>query len=140
MIKLKTKRLSPDAKLPTYGSDDAACFDLYAAEDTSDFGGVTVGTGLAFEIPEGYEVVIRPRSGLAFNHSIHAFAGTLDSDYRGEVKVLLYHVTGAQHVAVSAGDRIAQASLQKVNRVSFEEVTELSDTARGEGGFGSTGK
>lgn len=142
---LKVKRLHPNAVLPTYGSDGAACFDLYAfgdqgIADATNITELAISTGIAVEIPEGWEMVIRPRSGLRFKNGIEAFQGTIDSDYRGEVKVLL---DAKQHYWVGAiphGTRIAQAKLQPAPRTPIIEVDELSDTKRGEGGFGSTGK
>ena len=137
---IKLNKLHQDAKLPTYGSDGAACFDLYAVEDTrSLFGRAVVGTGLSVEVPPGYEMIVRPRSGLAFKSGIHAFAGTIDSDYRGEIKVLLFTDSSSSGFEIEKGERIAQASIQPVLRVEFNEVSELGDTDRGAGGFGSTG-
>ncbi len=137
---IKLKKLHPDAKTPTYGSVGAACFDLYALEDTrSIFGRAIVSTGIAVEVPPGHEMVIRPRSGLALNHGVHAFSGTIDQDYRGEVKVLLVTDSSSSAFAVEKGERIAQATIQPVTRVEFEEVDELNDTQRGASGFGSTG-
>lgn len=137
---IKLKKLHPDAKTPTYGSAGAACFDLYALEDTrSIFGRAIVSTGISVEIPPGYEMVIRPRSGLAFNHGVHAFSGTIDHDYRGEVKVLLVSDSSSSGFEIEKGERIAQAAIQPVVRVFFEESQDLSDTERGSSGFGSTG-
>ena len=137
---IKLKKLHQDAKTPTYGSSGAACFDLYALEDTrSIFGRAIVSTGISVEIPPGYEMVIRPRSGLAFSHGVHAFSGTIDQDYRGEVKVLLVTDSSNSAFTVEKGERIAQATIQPVIRVEFEEAQELNETARGTGGFGSTG-
>jgi dUTP pyrophosphatase len=99
---------------------------------------VTVGTGLAFEIPKGYELEVRGRSGLGFKHDVHVFNGTVDSDYRGEVKVRLYNL-GNTPIKFNKGDRIAQAVIKKVEVVKFAEAEGLSETDRGENGFGSTG-
>lgn len=141
-IHVKIKRLHPDAILPTYGTEGAACFDLHAAEDkTGRYGRVIVGTGLAMEIPQGYGLFMKPRSGMAFKEGVHAYAGTIDSDYRGELKVLLLaEGGGGGTLQVKKGDRIAQAMVLPVPRMKFEEVDELSNTDRGTGGFGSTGK
>ena len=137
---IKLKKLHPDAQTPTYGSVGAACFDLYALEDThSIFGRAIVSTGISVEIPPGYEMVIRPRSGLAFNHGVHAFSGTIDHDYRGEVKVLMLSDSSVSSFDIEKGERIAQATIQPVVRVFFEEGQDLSDTERGSSGFGSTG-
>lgn len=137
---VKLKKLHPDAKTPTYSSAGAACFDLYALEDTrSIFGRAIVSTGIAVEVQPGYEMVIRPRSGLAFNHGVHAFSGTIDHDYRGEVKVLMLSDSSVSSFNIEKGERIAQATIQPVVRVFFEESQDLSDTERGSSGFGSTG-
>lgn len=137
---LKIKRLHPDARWPSYGTPGAACFDLYAAESAvGRYGRVVVGTGLAVEIPPGHALFMKPRSGMAFNEGVQAYAGTIDSDYRGELKVLLTSESGVG-IQVVKGDRIAQAMVLPVPRVEFDEVDELSDTDRGAGGFGSTGK
>lgn len=133
------KKLNKDAVMPAYGTFGAACFDLHAAEDVSSaFGRAEVGTGLAFEIPPGFVMFIKPRSGLAFKSATHAFAGTVDADYRGEVKVLLVHERNGA-ITVKKGERIAQAYIQAVVKWGFDEVQDLSATERGTGGFGSTG-
>lgn len=137
-MNIKIKKLHPDAQIPTYGTDGAAAFDLYALEDVQGIGFVSVRTGLAFEVPEGHAMIIKPRSGLAFNHRVQAFSGTIDSDYRGEVKVLL-EKADSSFIYVERGDRIAQAIIIPIPRVTFTEVDELSITERGDGGFGHTG-
>jgi dUTP pyrophosphatase len=132
--------------LPTYHSEHAAGFDLVAAvtEDgaiTLDPGDrVLVPTGLVFELPRGYEAQIRPRSGLALKHGVTVLnsPGTVDADYRGEVKVLLVNL-GSEPFTVCRGDRIAQAVVTRVEHVRIELAKELRATPRGEGGFGSTG-
>lgn len=136
---VKYKKLHPDATVSTYGTEHAAAFDLYALEAITAASRAVVKTGLAFEIPKGCAMFIKPRSGLAFNQGVEAFQGTIDSDYRGEVKVLLTTNDTEQGIAVAKGDRIAQAIVIPVPKVSFEEVIELSDTLRGSGGFGHTG-
>ena len=138
-MEIKIKKLHPDAIVPTYGTEHAAAFDLYALEDVQAATRAVINTGLAFEIPKGCAMFIKPRSGLAFKQGVEAFQGTIDSDYRGEVKVLLTTNDTEQGIAVAKGDRIAQAIVIPVPKVSFEEVTELSDTLRGSGGFGHTG-
>ena len=150
-LNIRIKLTHPNARVPTYGSEGAACFDLYAAtvngaEHLGDivYPGhpVVVDTGLAFEVPEGYMLRIASRSGLAFKHGIDAFPGVIDPDYRGPVKVLLkcWHLDeDAPPMRIEPGDRIAQAYLCAVPRVTFTEVEELRATARGVGGFGSTG-
>ena len=150
-MKLKIQLQHPNAKAPTYGTEGAAAFDLYAATVN---GAASIGdvvypghtvicdTGLAFAVPDGYMLAIRSRSGLAFNHGIHAFHGTVDSDYTGSVKVLLMAEPRDDETPpfrINPGDRIAQACLVPVPMVAFEEVDELPTTERGAAGFGSTG-
>jgi dUTP pyrophosphatase len=136
---LKFKKLHPEATVPTYGTEHAAAFDLYALEDVTAPSRAVIKTGLAFEIPKGCAMFIKPRSGLAFNQGVEAFQGTIDSDYRGEVKVLLTTSDTEQHIAVKKGDRIAQAIVIPVPVITFQETSELSDTSRGAQGFGHTG-
>lgn len=137
-MEIKVKKLHKDAIIPTYGTSGAAAFDLYSIEDVSRLGMVAVRTGLGFEIPEGYGMFIKPRSGMAFKSMTEAFQGTIDSDYRGEVQVLLSSMS-MNPIAVKQGDRIAQAVILPVPKVSFTEVQELGETVRGSDGFGSTG-
>jgi dUTP pyrophosphatase len=101
---------------------------------------VSIATGVALEIPSGWEVQIRPRSGLAIKHGIALInsPGTIDSDYRGELKILLVNL-GREPVTIAPGDRVAQLVISRVERVEWEECEELSRTARGREGFGSTG-
>lgn len=138
---VKIKVLHEDATIPYYASTGAAGFDICTIEDVMlmSNGSVIVRTGLAFQIPEGYELEIRSRSGLGFKHSVWAFNGTIDSDYRGEVKVLLQNMSD-QVRYFSAGERICQGVIKKIERVQFEAVESLEDTERGSGGFGHTGK
>ena len=143
-IPVKIKRLDSarDLPLPAYATEGAAGMDVVSAEGLTLEPGArhAVATGLSVEIPPGYEIQVRPRSGLAFKHGITVpnTPGTIDSDYRGELKVLLInHSDKAFEIGI--GDRIAQLVLAPVVQAVFEEVTDLSDTARGEGGFGSTG-
>jgi dUTP pyrophosphatase len=140
---LKIKKLNEKAIIPAYQSEEAAGFDLHSIEDIVIKVGERklIGTGLAFEIEKGFEVQIRPRSGLAFKHGITVLnsPGTIDSDYRGEIKVLLVNL-GEEDFEIKKGERIAQAVIAPVVQAEFEEVKELSDTKRGSGGFGSTGK
>lgn len=144
MIELKVKKLHPDAIIPTYATDGAACFDLHAIEDSliDDIGhpNEKVGTGLAFDIPQGWQILVFPRSGIAFKNAVTLTnaVGVIDSDYTGEVCVLLSSLGGG-NLKVNKGDRIAQAQLVPVNRVRFIEVDNLTETKRGTGGFGSTG-
>jgi len=145
---MRFKLTRPGARLPTYGTAGAACFDLYAVMDfpVEVYSGtcVTVNTGLAFEIPEGFVMLVYSRSGHGFNSDVRLSncVGVIDSDYRGELKVKVRR-DGNDWVdpfVVNHGDRIAQGMLMPVQQVQFEQVDELSDTQRGEGGMGSTGK
>ena len=128
--------------LPAYATGGAAGMDVLSAEDVVLAPGarVAVATGFAVAIPEGYEIQVRPRSGLALKHGISLpnTPGTIDSDYRGELKVILINL-GAEDFAIARGDRIAQLVLAPVTLAAWHEVEELDDTARGAGGFGSTG-
>jgi len=128
--------------LPAYASDGAAGMDVVAAETITMRPGTrhAVSTGFAIAIPVGFEVQVRPRSGLALNHGITCLnsPGTIDSDYRGEVKVILANL-GADNFDIKRGDRIAQLVPAPVQRATFAEVADLPATARGDGGFGSTG-
>ncbi|HET9356218.1 MAG TPA: dUTP diphosphatase [Sphingomicrobium sp.] len=129
--------------LPSYATPGAAGMDVVAAEDVDLAPGQrhAVATGFRLAIPEGYEIQVRPRSGLAFKHGISVpnTPGTIDSDYRGELKILLIN-HGGEPFAVRRGERIAQLVPAAVTRAAFEEVGELCETTRGHGGFGSTGQ
>jgi dUTP pyrophosphatase len=163
---LKVKRLHPDAVLPKYATEGAACFDLAAVgvhgltmaeteflhrrgywdDGVAIIGGrqhdnsYTFRTGLAFEVPPGWVMLIYSRSGHGFKNDVRLSncVGVIDSDYRGEVSVKL-RCDGAANMRIQGGDRIAQAMLVQVPQVQLVEVDELTDTARGAGGFGSTG-
>ena len=128
--------------LPAYASGGAAGMDVVSAESITLRPGTrhAIPTGFAFAIPAGYEVQVRPRSGLALNHGITCLntPGTIDSDYRGEVKVILANLSD-ESFAIKRGDRIAQLVAAPVQRAAFIEVASLDETARGAGGFGSTG-
>ncbi|MEO0420153.1 MAG: dUTP diphosphatase [Pseudomonadota bacterium] len=143
-VKVELKRLEhgADLPLPAYATDGAAGMDVVSAEDVTIEPGArhAVATGLSMAIPQGYEIQVRPRSGLAFKHGITVpnTPGTIDSDYRGELKVLLIN-HGAQAFDIARGDRVAQLVLAPVVQAAWDEVDELDATARGEGGFGSTG-
>ena len=143
-IPIRIKRL-PNAgglPLPGYASAGAAGMDVVAAEGVLMRPGAraAIPTGFALAIPAGWEVQVRPRSGLALKHGVTCLntPGTIDSDYRGEVKVILANL-GDEHFEVKRGDRIAQLVPAQVQRVTLVEVDALDDTARGSGGFGSTG-
>jgi len=155
-MELKIKRLHPDAIMPTYGSEGAACFDLYAigvADKSPMRNGwcwdasvipsgeaMTFQTGISFEAPPGYALMIYSRSGHGFKHDVRLCnsVGVADNDFRGEVMVRLTN-DGQADFIVERGDRIAQAMLIPVPRLTLVEVDELSETVRGAGGFGSTG-
>ena len=129
--------------LPAYASDGAAGMDVVAAETLTLRPGTrhAVATGFAMAIPAGYEVQVRPRSGLALKHGVTCLntPGTIDSDYRGEVKVILANL-GSDAFPIARGERIAQLVAAPVQRAVFAEVAALDDTVRGTGGFGSTGR
>ncbi|MGF7150885.1 dUTP pyrophosphatase [Sphingomonas zeicaulis] len=128
--------------LPAYATEGAAGLDVVSAEDLTLAPGArhAVATGFAIAIPNGYEVQVRPRSGLALKHGISLAntPGTIDADYRGEVKVIMINL-GTEPFAIARGDRIAQLVPGPVLTAEFEEVADLDDTVRGAGGFGSTG-
>lgn len=141
-MKLKIKRLSPDAILPSYARKGDAGLDLCAAETVDIAPGERhlVKTGIAIELPLGTEAQIRPRSGLALKHGITVLnaPGTIDQGYRGEIAVILIN-HGKTSFSVKIGSRIAQMVIHPVSTVMLEEILVLSETARGSGGFGSTG-
>jgi dUTP pyrophosphatase len=128
--------------LPAYATEGAAGMDVVSAEDVTIAPGArhAVATGLSVAIPAGFEIQVRPRSGLALKHGISVpnAPGTVDSDYRGELKVILVNL-GSEPFAIVRGDRVAQLVLAPVTRASWLQVDELEETVRGEGGFGSTG-
>ena len=144
-MNIKIKKLSPTAKIPTLGSPDAAGYDLYADIPEAVWipgnSARKIGTGIAMEIPKGYGAFLVPRSGLACNYGVRLSncVGLGDPDYRGEYKISLRNDTD-EGMYVGPGERIAQLCVIKCERLEFEEVDELSDTIRGENGFGSTGK
>ncbi len=143
-IAVEVKRLphGEGLPLPAYATSGAAGMDVVSAEDvTLDPGArYPVATGLALAIPQGYEIQVRPRSGLALKHGITVpnTPGTIDSDYRGELKIIMIN-HGSEPFAISRGDRVAQLVLAPVVQAAWSEVGELDATERGAGGFGSTG-
>ena len=143
-MEVKVKRLYDSAILPTYATDGSGCFDIYTMlnGDTDYNEPHTYSTGLAFEIPEDHVMLVFSRSGHGFKNDVRLSncVGVIDSDYRGEVKVKLTCDKLGWGLEVNAGDRIAQGMVIPVSKVSFAEVEELSETLRGEGGFGSSGK
>ena len=145
MIKVLVKKLNPKAELPKYKTEGSSGMDLMALIENpitiKPQNSALIPTGLSIAIPEDTEVQIRPRSGLAAKSSISVLntPGTIDSDYRGEIKIILFN-HGKEEFTVNNDDRIAQMILMPVLKAEFEEVEELPKTIRGSGGFGSTGK
>lgn len=143
-VGVRIRRLAHGAglALPAYATPGAAGMDVVAAEACVISPGErhAVATGFALAIPSGYEIQVRPRSGLAMRHGITVpnTPGTIDSDYRGELKILLIN-HGTEPFAIARGDRIAQLVLAPVVQAHWSEVEQLDETGRGEGGFGSTG-
>ena len=145
MVKVLIRKLSPEVELPSYKSSGASGMDLMAfikspitiKSKTSSL----IPTGLSMAFSNDYEVQIRPRSGLAAQNNISVLntPGTIDSDYRGEIKVIIFN-HGDKDFTVNNKDRIAQIILTPVEKIEFKETSELPETRRGEGGFGSTGK
>ena len=145
MVKVLIKKLDPKVKIPVYKTVGSSGMDLMAfieqpiklAPNSS----CLVPTGLVVAFPEEYEIQIRPRSGLAVKNSISVLntPGTIDSDYRGEIKIILFN-HGSSEFVINNKDRVAQMILTPVNKMSLEEVENLPDTLRGKDGFGSTGK
>ena len=143
-VKLKVKRLTDTAKIPTYAHEGDACFDIYSDGLKSISRSTQIHeTGLKFEIPKGYAMMIYSRSGMGFkdNTRLANCVGVVDSGYVGEVMVKLTRDDGCIHTfEYKRGDRIAQAMLIPVPVVEFDEVDDVEDTERGDGGFGSSGK
>lgn len=147
-LTINIKRISSgfdDVELPHYATAGSAGMDIRAAVNDEVIlkGGKTilVPTNISVELPEGFEIQVRPRSGMAINHSIGILnsPGTIDSDYRGEIKIILFNF-GEEDFIIKRGDRIAQLIISKVYRASLNEIAELNTTDRGSGGFGHTGK
>ena len=142
--KLFVKRLTPDSILPTRGSRYAAGLDLYASETVCipigslDTSGNLVSTGISMVIPNGYYGRIAPRSGMSVKYGLIVNAGVIDSDYRGEIKILFNNFTKS-NVIIHKGDKVAQIIIEKIALLDVEEVDDLKDTERGNNGFGSTG-
>ena len=142
-MKLSFKRIHPDAVLPSYAHEGDAGMDVRSVQALTIQPGrrALVKTGLVAEIPSGYEIQVRPRSGLAFKHGVTVLnsPGTVDSGYRGEIGVILVNF-GDEPFPVSVGDRIAQLVVSPVTQAEISETSDVSSSERGEGGFGSTGK
>ena len=145
MIKVLVKKLNSKAELPKYKTDGSSGMDLMALTENpiviKPQKSVLIPTGLSIAIPEDTELQIRPRSGLAVKSNISVLntPGTIDSDYRGEIKIILFN-HGKEEFTVNNNDRIAQMVLMPILKAEFKEVEELPKTVRGSGGFGSTGK
>ena len=145
MIKVLVKKLNPSVKLPSYKTSGASGMDLMAYINKSinlkPGESCLVSTGLSVAFPEEYEIQIRPRSGLAAKNNISVLntPGTIDSDYRGELKIILFN-HGKENFIINNNDRIAQMVLTPIVKIEIEEINELPETIRGDGGFGSTGK
>jgi dUTP pyrophosphatase len=138
---LKIKKLDPKAIIPTRANPTDAGADLYALEDVkiAPSSRALVKTGISLEVPESYYARIAPRSGLAYKSGIDVLAGVVDSSYRGEVGVILLNTDTQKIFNIRAGDRIAQLIIEAHYNMTIKEVDSLSDTTRGDGGFGSTG-
>ncbi|HZI84161.1 MAG TPA: dUTP diphosphatase [Casimicrobiaceae bacterium] len=143
-LRVLVQRLDPDLPLPAYARDDDAGLDLYAREAVTLAPGAraAVGTGIAIALPAGYAGFVVPRSGLALRHGVSLVntPGLIDAGYRGEIRVVLINHDRTTALTLARGDRIAQLVVQKVERVEMVEVTSLPDSARGAGGFGSSGR
>lgn len=143
-MEVKVKKLRDNAVLPEYQTDQAAAMDIHACLDepmiVKPLERFMVPTGLAFEIPEGYEMQIRARSGLSIKHGITMVngVGTIDADYRGELSVLMINLS-QEEFTIEPNMRVAQMLVAKFEKVSWKPTEELSETERGEGGFGHTG-
>ena len=141
-MKLKVKKLNPEARIPSYAHQGDSGMDLYSVEEATIEPGERkiVGTGLQISLPKGFEAQIRPKSGLAANFGVTVLntPGTIDSCYRGEVKVILANL-GKEAYKVEKGKKIAQMVIARVEEAEIEEVEELDKTTRNRGGFGSTG-
>lgn len=140
MSELLVKRLSNDAIVPTRGSGGAVGYDLYSTDDVvvDPTHRIIVGTGIAVVLPVNVYGRVAPRSGLTVKHGIHIGAGVIDPDYTGEIKVALFNL-GDTPFEIKKGDRIAQLILERCETPDVREINEMNETARGSGGFGSTG-
>ncbi|GAA8950280.1 dUTP diphosphatase [Helicobacter pylori] len=141
-MKIKIQKIHPNALIPEYQTEGSSGFDLHAVEEvmikSHSVGLVKIGICLSLEV--GYELQVRTRSGLALNHQVMVLnsPGTVDNDYRGEIKVILANLSD-KDFKVQVGDRIAQGVVQKTYKAEFTECEQLDETSRGSGGFGSTG-
>jgi dUTP pyrophosphatase len=142
-MKIRLKKLHPEAATPHYahGPEEDAGMDLRALEQIVLAPGIAQGvpTGLAIELPPGYEAQVRPRSGMALKHSVSVNFGTIDPGYRGEIRVVMFNFGRTDYI-IEKGDRIAQLIVAKYEAVEWQEGDELGDSKRGAGGFGSSGR
>jgi dUTP pyrophosphatase len=142
-MRIRVKKLHPDAVLPHYahGPEEDAGMDLRSVERVVLSPGAAQGvpTGIAIELPAGYEAQVRPRSGMALKHSITVNFGTIDPGYRGEIRVVMFNLSPGDYV-IEKGDRIAQLVVARYEPVEWEEGDALGGSRRGEGGFGSSGR
>jgi dUTP pyrophosphatase len=140
-MEIQIKKLSKNGVIPTQGSPYAAGYDLYAAEEMIIEPGQRglIKTNIAVSIPESYYGRVAPRSGLSYKKGLDVLAGVIDSDYRGDIGVILLN-TGSETFKANLGDRIAQLIIEKCHKASWKEVNDLSDSVRSSGGFGSTGR
>jgi dUTP pyrophosphatase len=140
-IKLKIKKIHKDMKIPAYAHSDDGCFDLCSAENITVNPGerVTIPTGIAMEIPEGFVGFIWDKGGLSHKHGLKTFGGVIDSGYRGEVMVGIANLSNEPY-SFEKNHKVAQMFIQKREEIEIEEAEEFSDSLRGENKFGSTGK
>lgn len=140
-ITLKIKKLVEEAEVPFYAHDGDAGLDLYAIQDVSIAPGARamVPTGIAMAIPKGYVGLVWDKSGLSMRNGLKTLGGVIDSGYRGEIMVGIANISNEEYT-IEKGHKVAQMLIQKVEHAEIEEVAELDNTTRGEGGFGSTGK
>ena len=142
LMKVKIKKTHPNGKIPTYATDGSGAFDFYSAEDVvvHETHAEAINLGVAMEIPDGYVLLLFPRSSTGKNTWLRMAnsVGVIDSDYRGTIHALYENVVWGNYL-VQTGERIAQGIIVPIPKVEFEEVEELSTTERGDGGFGSTG-
>lgn len=142
-MNIKIKKTHQDAVVPKYQTEGASGFDMHSVQEYKVYAGqvLLVDTGIAFDIPTGYELQVRPRSGLSFKTPLRVAnsPGTVDSDFRDSVKVIIENRSDNEDYTIKKGERIAQGIICPVIQATFEEA-ELSNTIRGTGGFGSTGK
>jgi len=142
-VPVRIEKVHPNAIIPTYAHGDDACCDLYVVEDyiIRRWQRLLLRTGIAIEIPTGYEVQLRPRSGLAWNQGMTLVnaPATVDAQYRNEIRIIALNL-GESKIVIKKGDRVAQMCIKPVYKIEFTEVDKLADSDRGLGGFGSTGK